>query len=321
MIDQKIIQTALRTIQLEAASINRLQDFINGDFEKALETIAVSKGRLVISGIGKSAIIAQKIVATFNSTGTPSSFLHAADAIHGDLGMIQPDDIMIIISKSGDSPEIKSLVPLVKNFGNLCIGITGNMDSFLAKQCDIVLNTTVEQEACTHNLAPTSSTTAQMVMGDVLAVCLMEMKEFGTSDFARFHPGGALGKRLYLKVADLASQNEKPAVKPEASIKEVIVEMTKKRLGVTAVVNADDIIEGIITDGDLRRMLEKANSFEHLTAKNIMSKTPHTVDENMLAVDALEMMKTKGISQLLVVNERIYRGIIHIHDIIKEGII
>ena len=321
MTDQKIIQTARRTIQLEAAAISRLQDFINADFEKALEVIAALKGRLVISGIGKSAIIAQKVVATFNSTGTPALFMHAADAIHGDLGMVQQDDIIIVISKSGDSPEIKALVPLVKNFANICIGITGNMDSFLAKHSDIVLNTTVEQEACPHNLAPTTSTTAQMVMGDVLAVCLMEMKAFGTADFARVHPGGALGKRLFLKVVDLAAQNEKPSVKSGATIKEVIVEMTKKRLGVTAVVNEDDTIEGIITDGDLRRMLEKAGSFEQLSAKDIMSKTPYTVDENVLAVDALEMMKAKSISQLVVVNEKNYKGIIHIHDIIKEGII
>jgi len=321
MTDQKIIQIALKTIQLEAASISRLQDFINADFEKALEVIAAIKGRVVISGIGKSAIIAQKVVATFNSTGTPSLFMHAADAIHGDLGMVQQDDIIIVISKSGDSPEIKALVPLVKNFGNICIGMTGNMDSFLANHSDIVLNTTVEQEACPYNLAPTTSTTAQMVMGDVLAVCLMEMKEFGTADFARYHPGGALGKRLFLKVADLAFLNEKPSVKPGASIREVIVEMTKKRLGVTAVVDEEDNIEGIITDGDLRRMLEKADSFEQFSANDIMSKSPYTVDENVLAVDALEMMKTKGISQLVVVNEKNYKGIIHIHDIIKEGII
>jgi len=321
MTDQKIIQIALKTIQLEAASISRLQDFINADFEKALEVIAAIKGRVVISGIGKSAIIAQKVVATFNSTGTPSLFMHAADAIHGDLGMVQQDDIIIVISKSGDSPEIKALVPLVKNFGNICIGMTGNMDSFLANHSDIVLNTTVEQEACPYNLAPTTSTTAQMVMGDVLAVCLMEMKEFGTADFARYHPGGALGKRLFLKVADLAFLNEKPSVTPGASIREVIVEMTKKRLGVTAVVDEEDNIEGIITDGDLRRMLEKADSFEQFSANDIMSKSPYTVDENVLAVDALEMMKTKGISQLVVVNEKNYKGIIHIHDIIKEGII
>ncbi|MEO5891941.1 MAG: KpsF/GutQ family sugar-phosphate isomerase [Ferruginibacter sp.] len=321
MSDPKIIQTALRTIQTEADSISRLKEFIDADFEKALETIAASKGRLVVSGIGKSAIIAQKIVATLNSTGTPSVFMHAADAIHGDLGMVQQDDIIIVISKSGDSPEIKVLVPLIKNFGNILIGMVGNTDSFLARQSEIILNTTVEQEACPNNLAPTTSTTAQMVMGDALAICLMEMKGFDKADFAKFHPGGALGKRLFLRVADLASQNEKPSVAPTASIREVIVEMTNKRLGVTAVVDTDNFIEGIITDGDLRRMLEKGDSFELLTAKNIMSKKPITVEQDILAVDALDIMKSRDISQLVVVEAMVYKGIIHIHDIIKEGII
>lgn len=321
MTDQSIIQTALRTIRLEAAAISRLQDFIDADFEKALDAIATSTGRLVVSGIGKSAIVAKKIVATLNSTGTPSVFMHAADAIHGDLGMVQQDDIIIVISKSGDSPEIKVLVPLIKNFGNLLIGMVGNMDSFLAKQSAIVLNTTVDQEACPNNLAPTTSTTAQMVMGDALAVCLMEMKDFSTADFARFHPGGALGKRLFLRVADLASQNEKPAVRATEGIRGVIVEMTNKRLGVTAVTDTDNRIQGIITDGDLRRMLEKGTGFESLTAKDIMSASPVMVEENMLAVDALDIMKTKDISQLVVVDKKIYKGIIHIHDIIREGII
>lgn len=319
--DKKIIQTALRTIQMEADSISRLKEFINADFERALNAIAASKGRLVVSGIGKSAIIAKKIVATLNSTGTPAVFMHAADAIHGDLGMVQQDDIIIVISKSGDSPEIKVLVPLIKNFGNILIGMVGNTDSFLARQSEIVLNTTVDQEACPNNLAPTSSTTAQMVMGDVLAVCLMEMKGFGSADFAKFHPGGALGKRLFLRVTDLASLNEKPAVAASAGIREVIVEMTNKRLGVTAVVSNEDIIEGIITDGDLRRMLEKGDSFELLKANDIMSKTPVTVEEDVLAVDALDIMKARNISQLVVVDKKIYKGIIHIHDIIKEGII
>ena len=321
MSDHKIIQTALRTIQMEAEAISRLKDFIDADFEKALEAIAESKGRLVVSGVGKSAIIAQKIVATFNSTGTAAVFMHAADAIHGDLGMMQHDDIIIVISKSGDSPEIKILVPLIKNFGNILIGMVGNTDSFLAKQCEIILNTTVDQEACPNNLAPTTSTTAQMVMGDALAVCLMVMKGFGMADFARFHPGGALGKRLFLRVAEIAAQNEKPAVAPLANIREVIVEMTNKRLGVTAVVNNDNLITGIITDGDLRRMLEKGDSFEVLKAEDIMSPNPVTVEENILAVDALDIMKARSISQLIVVNEKVYKGVIHIHDIIKEGII
>lgn len=286
-----------------------------------MAAIAVSKGRLIVSGIGKSAIIAKKIVATFNSTGTPAIFMHAGDAIHGDLGMVQQEDIIIVISKSGDSPEIKLLVPLIRGFGNLLIAMVGNMDSFLAGQAAIVLNTTVDQEACPINLAPTTSTTAQMVMGDTLAVCLMEMKGFGKSDFARYHPGGALGKRLFLRVADLASLNQKPSVKPAAGIREVIVEMTNKRLGVTAVVNDDEFVEGIITDGDLRRMLEREERFESLKASDIMSKTPVTVDEDTLAVDALEVMKARDINQLIVVSNKGYRGIIHIHDIIREGII
>ena len=321
MIDEKIIQTARRTIQMEADSISRLKDFVDADFERALEVIAGSKGRLVVSGIGKSAIIAKKIVATLNSTGTPSVFMHAADAIHGDLGMVQEEDIIIVISKSGDSPEIKILVPLIKGFGNMLIGMVGNTESFLAGQSEIVLNTTVDQEACPNNLAPTTSTTAQMVMGDALAVCLMEMKGFDKADFAKFHPGGALGKRLFLRVADIASQNEKPAVLPGAGIREVIMEMTNKRLGVTAVVDGDNMVEGIITDGDLRRMLEKAGSLESLKAKDIMSKMPITVTGDLLAVEALEIMKTKNISQLIVADKMSYNGVIHIHDVIKEGII
>ena len=321
MSNKKIIQTALQTIQLQADAISKLQSFINADFERALEAIAASNGRLVISGIGKSAIIAKKIVATFNSTGTPAVFMHAADAIHGDLGIVQPEDIIILISKSGDSPEIKALVPLIKNFGNVLIGMVGNLDSFLASQSEIILNTTVAQEACPNNLAPTTSTTAQMVMGDALAICLMEMKGFTSVDFAKFHPGGALGKRLFLKVSELAAQNEMPMVTAETSIREVIVEMTNKRLGVTAVVNSNKEVEGIITDGDLRRMLEKMESFETLKAKDIMSKEPLTVDENLLAAAALEIMKSKNISQLIVSKGNIYTGVIHIHDILKEGII
>lgn len=321
MTDSSILHTALRTIQLEADAINRLKDFIDADFEKALDTISTSKGRLIVSGIGKSALIARKIVATFNSTGTPSVFMHAADAIHGDLGMVQQDDVIILISKSGDSPEIKVLVPLVKRLGNLLIGMVGNTDSFLARQSDIILNTTVDQEACPNNLAPTSSTTAQMVMGDVLAVCLMEMNEFGSADFAKFHPGGALGKRLFLKVDEIAAHNERPCVTPNAGIREVIVEMTNKRLGVTAVVSARNTVEGIITDGDLRRMLEKEQSFDSLQAKDIMSANPVTIAPGLLASEALEIMKARNISQLIVADNSYYEGIVHIHDIIKEGII
>ena len=306
---------------MEADAIRKLEAFIGIDFEQALNAIFSCTGRLVISGVGKSAIIGQKIVATFNSTGTPALFMHAADAIHGDLGMVQQNDVLLIISKSGDSPEIKTLVPLIKNFGNVLIAMVGNIDSYLSKNSDIVLNATVDQEACPNNLAPTTSTTAQMVMGDAMAICLMEMKDFGTADFAKYHPGGALGKRLFLKVAELAAQNQAPAVNPETGIRQVIVEMTNKRLGVTAVVNAGNNIVGIITDGDLRRMLEKNDNFELLCAENIMTKNPLTVNENMLAADALELMKEKDISQLIVVSGNVYNGIVHIHDIIKEGII
>ena len=316
-----IIQVALRTIELESRSVEGLKGFIDDRFVSAVECIAACRGRLIISGIGKSAVIAQKIVATLNSTGTPAVFMHAADAIHGDLGMIQSEDIVIVISKSGDSPEIKVLAPLVKNFGNTLIGMVGNMQSFLAAQSDIILNTTVEQEACPNNLAPTSSTTAQMVMGDALAVCLMEVKGFKTEDFAKFHPGGALGKKLYLRVEDLASQNEKPAVTPDASLKEVIVEMTKKRLGTTVVINADNQVLGIITDGDLRRMLEKTTSFDQLCAKDIMTAAPKKINADELAVNALDKMRKDNISQLVVESNGEYAGIIHLHDLVKEGII
>ena len=316
-----IIPIALRTIELEAEAVAGLKAFINPDFVMAVEKIAVSKGRLIVSGIGKSAVIAQKIVATLNSTGTPSIFMHAADAIHGDLGMIQSNDIVLLISKSGDSPEIKVLAPLVKNFGNTLIGMVGNTLSFLAQNCDIILNTTVEQEACPHNLAPTTSTTAQMVMGDALAVCLMELKGFNSEDFAKFHPGGTLGKKLYLRVEDLSAQNEKPKVLPTASVKEVIVEMTQKRLGATVVTDEAENILGIITDGDLRRMLEKTISFDKLCAKDIMSSHPKTIDAGELAVTALELMKKSNINQLIAESKGKYSGIIHLHDLVKEGII
>ncbi len=316
-----IIPVALRTIELETNSINGLKAFINADFVKAVEQVALSKGRLIVSGIGKSAVIAQKIVATLNSTGTPSIFMHAADAIHGDLGMIQADDMVMVISKSGDSPEIKVLAPLVKNFGNTLIGMVGNTKSFLAQHSDIVLNTTVDQEACPNNLAPTSSTTAQMVMGDALAVCLMELKGFNTNDFAKFHPGGMLGKKLYLRVQELSGQNEKPKVLPTATIKEVIVEMTHKRLGAAVVVNESENILGIITDGDLRRMLEKTDTFASLRAKDIMSSNPKTIGADVLAVNALDEMRKNNISQLVVELNGIYAGIIHLHDLVKEGII
>ena len=316
-----IITTALRTIELETNAVRGLKASIDAGFSKAVVQIANSKGRLIVSGIGKSAIVAQKIVATLNSTGTPSVFMHAADAIHGDLGMIQSNDVVMVISKSGNSPEIKVLVPLVKNFGNILVGMVGNMQSFLALNSDIVLNTTVEQEACPINLAPTSSTTAQMVMGDALAVCLMEEKGFSSDDFAKYHPGGTLGKRLYLRVAEIAAQNEKPKVLPVATIKEVIVEMTEKRLGVAAVVDASGKVLGIITDGDLRRMLEKTESIAGLTAIDIMTSKPKTIDADVLAVTALEEMRKNNISQLITEENGLYSGIIHIHDLVKEGII
>ena len=321
VMSSSIIQKALRTIELEASSIKGLEAFIDESFEKAVQTIYQSKGRLVVSGIGKSAIVAQKIVATFNSTGTPSLFMHAADAIHGDLGMIQKDDVVLIISKSGESPEIKVLVPLIKNFGNKLIGIVGNMQSFLALQSDIVLNTTVSKEACPNNLAPTSSTTAQMVMGDVLAVSLMELSGFSDKDFAKYHPGGNLGKRLYLRVEDLYLHNQQPKVLASASLKEVIVEITEKRLGVTAVVDTNNKVQGIITDGDLRRMLEKSSNIANITAKDILSIHPKTIEPDVLAVQALELMRKHDISQLIVESKGNYLGVLHLHDLIREGII
>jgi arabinose-5-phosphate isomerase len=316
-----IKQTALSTIELEAASIAGLSAYINDDFEKAVRVIAECAGRIVISGIGKSAVIAQKIVATFNSTGTPSIFMHAADAIHGDLGMVLQHDVVMVLSKSGESPEIKVLIPLIKNFGNTLIAVVGNTESFLAKQSDIVLNTTVPQEACPNNLAPTSSTTAQLVMGDALAICLMEMKGFQSDDFAKFHPGGTLGKKLYLRVADLYIHNEQPRVLPSQTLKEAIVEMTKKRLGVTAVVDKENNLLGIITDGDLRRMLEKSVAIDAIKVSDIMTAHPLTIEPGMLAVDALDILRKKEISQLVVVEKGKYLGIIHIHDLLKEGLI
>jgi arabinose-5-phosphate isomerase len=316
-----IKEVALRTIDLEAQSVAGLSAFVNDDFEKAINAISGCSGRVVMSGIGKSAVIAQKIVATLNSTGTPSIFMHAADAIHGDLGMIQQDDVVIIISKSGESPEIKVLVPLIKNFNNVLIGMVGNVDSFLAKHSTIVLNTTVEQEACPNNLAPTTSTTAQLVMGDALAVCLMEMKGFRSDDFAKFHPGGMLGKKLYMKVSDLSESNEKPKVFPTQSLKEVIVEMTQKRLGVTAVVDEKDRLLGIITDGDLRRMLTSDIPIDRVRAADIMTRTPKTVGPDELAIEALSILRKNQISQLMVMDGEYYLGVIHLHDLLKEGFI
>jgi arabinose-5-phosphate isomerase len=321
MNEHPIISSALKSIELQAASIAHLAVFLDESFEKVVLLLGKSKGRLVISGIGKSAIVAQKIVATMNSTGTPALFMHAADAIHGDLGMVQPDDIVMVISKSGDSPEIKVLAPLLKNFGNPLIGMVGNMQSYLAQQSDLIINTTVAQEACPNNLAPTTSTTAQMVMGDALAVCLMETRGFKTTDFAKYHPGGALGKKLYLRVSDLVQLHEKPSVLTGAAIKDAILEITKKRLGAAAVLNDTEEVLGIITDGDLRRMLEKYDSFANLTANDIMSAHPKTIDIEALAVEALEKMRQYNINQLVAISQGKYAGILHLQDLVREGII
>jgi arabinose-5-phosphate isomerase len=316
-----LLSIAREAILLESAALSQMAANLNESFAQAAQEIHASGGRLVVSGIGKSAIIAQKIVATLNSTGTPSLFMHAADAIHGDLGMVQPGDIVLLISKSGESPEIKALVPLIKKAPFRLIGITGQPDSFLAKESDHVLNTWVEKEACPHNLAPTTSTTAQLVMGDALAICLMHLSGFTGNDFARFHPGGNLGKRLSLLAGDLAAEHEKPRVLPSESLKAVIVEITQKRLGVTAVVDEKEAVIGIITDGDLRRMLEKRDDIRNIQASEIMSPHPKTISPNALAAQALEEMRTHDISQLIVAENGQYRGIVHLHDLIREGII
>ncbi|MEN9981323.1 MAG: Arabinose 5-phosphate isomerase KdsD, partial [Bacteroidota bacterium] len=317
---QNILATAKKTIVSESQSIAKLADFLNENFAEAVQKIYHSKGRLVVTGIGKSAIIAQKMVASFNSTGTPSLFLHAAEAIHGDLGMLQKDDIVICISKSGNSPEIKVLVPLLKRFDNLLIAITGNMSSFLAQGSDLVLNTTVDSESCPNNLAPTNSTTAQLVMGDALAVCLMEMRDFKAEDFAVYHPGGALGKKLLLRVKDMLENSLKPIVAPDAPIKKVIFEISEKRLGVTAVVENNKVV-GIITDGDIRRMLNDRDSFADLTAQDIMTKNPKTTTSEAMVIDAFNLMEDFKITQLIVVDDSEFKGVLHLHDILKEGII
>ena len=321
MKSSEIISIGKRTIQQEADAIAGLLPFINDTFVSVVEKILQGNGRIVISGIGKSAIVAQKLVATLNSTGTPSLFMHAADAIHGDIGMVQQNDIVMVLSKSGDSPEIKVLIPLIKNFGNILIAICGQAESFLAKQSHYFLNTTVSQEACPNNLAPTSSTTAQLVMGDAIAICLMEMKGFGSEEFAKFHPGGTLGKKLYLRVADLYINNEKPSVIDTSSLKDVIIEITKKRLGVTAVINENNMLLGVITDGDLRRMLEKKIALDSVTARDIMTLDPKKIDTSKLAVDALDVMRKNNITQLIVMEQEKYVGILHLHDLIREGII
>lgn len=315
-----ISDIARDTIRLESDAVAALAGRIGPDFERAVQVLSQTKGRVIFSGIGKSAVIAQKIVATFNSTGTPAVFMHAADAIHGDLGMILPDDVVVLISKSGESPEIKTLIPLIKEFGNTLIAMAGKLDSYLALQSDLVIDTVVEQEACPNNLAPTTSTTAQLVMGDALAICLMKLRGFRTDDFARVHPGGALGKRLYLRVQDLANANEKPAVQSDASVQEAILEMTQKRLGVTAVVDADQKLLGVITDGDLRRMLERGSDWSGMKAADIMTLVPKTIAPEALAVEALSVLQEHSITQLAVVADGRYAGMIHLHDLVREGL-
>ena len=316
-----IIAKAKETIVLQSNSIANLTNFLDNSFADAVNFILNSKGRVIITGIGKSANIANKIVATLNSTGTPAVFMHAADAIHGDLGNIQEDDVVICISKSGNTPEIKVLVPLIRNSKNKIIAITGNPDSFLGKNADFLLNSYVEKEADPNNLAPTNSTTAQLVLGDALAVCLLDLRGFTNNDFAKYHPGGALGKRLYLRVSDLIKNNELPKVLPSDKLTKVIVEISEKRLGVTAVVDNNDKITGIITDGDIRRMLSKTTDIENLTASDIMSKNPKTIYIDAMAIDALDTLESNSITQILVSDDNdTYVGVVHLHDLIKEGI-
>ena len=315
----EILDIAKSVIRLESESIGNLSEKLNDDFAKAVELILSSNGRVIVAGVGKSANIASKIVATFNSTGQPAIFLHAGDAIHGDLGNIQKNDVVICISKSGNTSEIKYLLPLIKNMKNKIIAITGNNDSYLAREADYVLDATVKKEACPHNLAPTSSTTAQLVLGDALAICLLESKNFTDKDFARFHPGGVLGKKLFLKVDDITKNNEVPSVQSNENIQEVIIEISRKRLGATAVLEGEELV-GIITDGDLRRMLEKGIKIEEVMAKDIMNKSPKMINTSELAIEALKMMEQHNITQLIVVEQRSYIGIIHMHDILKEGI-
>lgn len=317
---KSIFENAVNTLQLEAQAILNLIPHINDHFADSVEVIRTSKGRVIITGIGKSAIIAQKIVATFNSTGTPAIFMHAGDAIHGDLGMIQKDDIVICISKSGNTPEIKVLAPLLKQGGNFLIGMVGNTDSELGLLADLILNVSVDKEACPNNLAPTTSTTAQLAMGDALAVCLLHAREFKEDDFAKYHPGGALGKRLYLKVGDLTLKNQKPTIHPEASVKDVIIEISRNRLGAVVVVDQDQIL-GIITDGDIRRMLEKHSNLLDIRARDIMNTNPKRVDKDLLALEALQLIKTNNITQLLVTQTDKYYGLVHLHDLLQEGII
>lgn len=316
----EIKKEAIQVLEIESNAIMSMSKKIDEDFVEVVKLIANLTGRVVVTGIGKSAIIAQKIVATLNSTGTPSIFMHAADAIHGDLGIVQKKDLIIAISKSGNTPEIKVLVPFLKQSNNTLVAIVGNTSSFLAEKADYILDSTVEKEACPNNLAPTTSTTAQLAMGDALAVCLQSVRRFTDRDFARYHPGGALGKQLYLKVSDLSDANGAPQVAPSESIRQTIITITKFRLGATAVIENNKIV-GIITDGDIRRMLENYEDYSYLKAKDIMSSDPKAINSSELAVNALQKMRENNISQLLVIENSIYTGIIHIQDLLKEGII
>ncbi len=317
---ETIRQYAIDTISKEISALSKMAQFVDNNFVEAVIRIHEAKGRVVITGIGKSALIAQKIVATMNSTGTPALFMHAADAIHGDLGMIQEHDVVVMISKSGESPEIKALLPFVKNFGNTTIAICGNPNSYLAANADYFINTTVDSEACPNNLAPTTSTTAQLVMGDAIAVSLLQIKGFSNKDFARFHPGGALGKQLYLTVRDLSERNASPRVQADAGLKEIIIEISGKMLGATAVLDGERLI-GIITDGDLRRMLENNTDLILLRARDICGVLPKSIEDTELAVQALEMMRNYDITQLIVTHKGKYKGMIHLHDLVKEGLI
>lgn len=317
---EAILATARKTILSESESIAALASYLDDDFTQTVNRIYQAEGRTVITGIGKSALIAAKIVATLNSTGTPSLFLHAAEAIHGDLGMVQPGDVVICISNSGNSPEIKALAPLIKRFGNTLVGMTGNKNSFLAKESDLVLHSYVEREACPLNLAPMNSTTAQLVIGDALAACLMELRGFTPDDFAKYHPGGALGKKLLLRVQDLLDVTRKPIVKPTDSVKVAIHEISDKRLGVTAVIENGTVV-GVITDGDVRRMLNDRDNIAGVTAADIMTKNPKSVSAAAMVIDAFNTMENHAITQLVVVDNGEYKGILHLHDILKEGVV
>jgi arabinose-5-phosphate isomerase len=317
---EQIKQIALRTIREEATAISQLVDYVDDNFPACVDLILNSSGRVIVTGIGKSANIASKLVSTLNSTGTPAGFMHAADAIHGDLGMIRNEDVIICLSKSGDTPEIKVLLPLLKLMGNKLIALVGNTDSYLARNADYILNTTVYREACPNNLAPTASTTAQLVMGDALAVALLECRGFTREDFAKYHPGGALGKRLYLRVADIYTNNEKPEVQVDDDMQMVLLEISSKRLGATAVLSGTKLV-GIITDGDIRRMLHRKTPIESLKASDIMTRDPLAINAEILIADALDIMRKNNITQILVLENGEYAGVVHLHDILKEGII